>query len=91
MFLFHGLDNEQMEKFVQMGLNRNQQFYYTSTEAAFIADRPRLDLNLDFQKSEMVDEIGADGHFDGGLLLFGEFLLQNYFTSCICIYMIRDE
>lgn len=66
----HGLDNAQMEKFVKMSLNRAQQFlcFYTTDQTAFVADRPSMDFNPDFEAIRMANEIGPDGQFDGGFI-----------------------
>ena len=59
-----GIDS-QMEKFVNISLNRSQIFliYYTTNEAAFIDGRPDPDFNPNFSK--IVTDLNADGTFDG--------------------------
>lgn len=65
-----GMNNDQMEKFVRMSLNRSQRFlcYYTSNEAAFEQNMcPKIDFHPDFQSIALVDTIN-NGEFDGGFI-----------------------
>lgn len=42
--------------------------YYTTKKAAFVGDCPNFEFHPDFQTIQMVEEIGADGQFDGGFI-----------------------
>lgn len=60
----NGIEN-QMEKFVNVSLNKSQKFlcFYTTNDAAFIDGRPDTTFVPDF--STMVDEVNVDGSFNG--------------------------
>lgn len=56
---------KQIEKFVNLSLNKSQPFlcYYTTNPAAFADGRPDQCYVPDFSK--MVDKVNPDGSFDG--------------------------
>lgn len=56
---------KQFEKFVNVSLNRTQNFlcYYTTNDDAFIDGCPNQNFQPDF--NTMVDQINPDGSFDG--------------------------
>lgn len=57
--------SRQMEKFVNISLNKSQVFlvYYTTDATAFVDGRP--DTNFDPDFSKMVTDLNADGSYDG--------------------------
>lgn len=58
----------QLEKFINISLNKSQVFlcYNTTNAAAYIDGRPDTDFQPNF--SVIVDEINADGTYDGCFL-----------------------